>query len=134
VSEDPSQADTVASGAEIDVEVEVTADANYRYAMLEDPIPAGCEVAPNADEWGRFAVAYTEGGSGFARQGGRGNRGVLFFDDLPKGRTRLQYRLYAETPGLYSVLPSIASLMYFPEIRGNSGLVRTRIGERAREP
>src|SRR5439155_21053386 len=41
---DPSHADSLASGTEMEVQVEITADADYRYAMLEDPIPAGCEV------------------------------------------------------------------------------------------
>ena len=49
---------------------------------------------------------------------------------LISGRTRLTYRLRAETPGTYQVLPSLASLTYFPEIRGNAGLVRAKIGER----
>ena len=46
----PSQADTIASGSEIDVQLEITADADYRYAMLEDPIPAGCEVEIRSSE------------------------------------------------------------------------------------
>ena len=43
-AEDPSLADTQASGSEIDVQVEINADADYRYVQLEDPLPAGCEV------------------------------------------------------------------------------------------
>jgi uncharacterized protein YfaS (alpha-2-macroglobulin family) len=129
-AEDPSQADTVASGADIEVEVEVTADTNYRYAILEAPIPAGCEVAPTEDDSGRFAVSYAEGVAGFARQEVRDDKVVFFFNDLPRGRARLTYRLHAETPGVYRVLPGIASLMYFPEVRGNTGLVTAKIGER----
>lgn len=126
---DPSQADTVASGTEIEVAIEITADANYRYAILEDPIPAGCEVAPTEDVSGRFGFFHPIGAVGFARQEVRDDKVVFFFNDLRKGRTRLTYRLHAETPGVYRVLPSAASLMYFPEVRGNSGLVRAKIGE-----
>lgn len=128
-AEDPAQADTVASGQEIEVAIEITADANYRYAILEDPIPAGCEVAPTDDISGRYGFFDAEGGGGFARQEVRDDKVVFFFNDLRKGRTRLTCRLHAETPGVYRVLPSVALLMYFPEVRGNSGLVRAKIGE-----
>ncbi|MGH9206836.1 MAG: hypothetical protein ACRD1G_09800, partial [Acidimicrobiales bacterium] len=127
---DPSQADTIASGSEMDVQVDVIADADYRYAMLEDPIPAGCEVEPQANNDGSFPLDSSEGTAGYTRQEVRDNKVVFFFDFLPKGRTRLTYRLHAETPGQYRILPGTASLAYFPEVRGNSSLATARIGER----
>jgi uncharacterized protein YfaS (alpha-2-macroglobulin family) len=129
-ADDPSRADTIASGSEMEVQVEITADTDYRYVMLEDPIPAGCEVEPQSTDDGRFPLEYSEGSAGYTRQETRDNRVVFFFDSLPKGRTRLTYRLRAETPGQYRILPGIASLTYFPEVRGNSGLATARIGER----
>ena len=144
-AEDPSQAGSVASGETIEVQVEITADADYRYAMVEEPIPAGCEVEPG-DEQNRPAGLVYEGSGGgygngygngyggsrggYARQETHDNRVVFFFDALPKGKTRLTYRLHAETPGLYRILPSIASLVYFPEVRGNGLPVHARITER----
>ena len=127
---DPSRADGIASGQTMEVQVEITADANYRYAMLEEPIPAGCEVEPGDDQFRPSGLVYEEGGGGYARQETRDNRVVFFFDSLPKGKTRLTYRLHAETPGLYHILPSLASLVYFPEIRGNGLPVHARITER----
>ena len=129
-AEDPSQADTQPSGSEMDVQVEINADAAYRYVQLEDPIPAGCEVAPAANEDGSYPLDSSEGTAGYSRQEVRDDRVVFFFDSLPRGRTRLTYRLRAETPGVYQVLPGRAALTYFPEIRGSSGLVRAKIGER----
>ena len=129
-AEDPSQADTQPSGSEMDVQVEITADADYRYVQLEEPIPAGCEVAPIEGSDGSYPLDSSEGAAGYSRQEVRDDRVVFFFDSLPKGRTRLTYRLRAETPGSYQVLPGLASLTYYPEIRGNSGLVRAKIGER----
>jgi uncharacterized protein YfaS (alpha-2-macroglobulin family) len=126
---DPSKADTLASGTEMEVQVEITADADYRYAMLEDPIPAGCEVQPQSNEDGSFPLEYSEGAAGYTRQETHDNKVVFFFDRLPKGRTRLTYRLHAETPGQYRILPGIVSLVYFPEVRGNSSLGTARIGE-----
>lgn len=130
-AEDPSKADTVASGTDIDVSVDITADADYRYVQLEDPIPAGCEVAGSTgSNDGSYPADFSDGSLGYTRQEIRDNRVVFFFDSLPKGRTQVTYHLHAETPGAYQVLPGIASLTYFPEIRGNSGLVKTNIGER----
>ena len=129
-AEDPSQADTQASGSEMDVQVEITADADYRYVQLEDPLPAGCEMVSSDSDDGRYPLDSSEGVAGYTRQEVRDDRVVFFFDSLPKGRTRLTYKLRAETPGAYQVLPGLASLTYFPEVRGNSGLVRAKIGER----
>jgi len=131
---DPSQAGTVASGEDMEVETEITAEADYKYAVVEDPIPAGCEVDSSE--------TYLQGGEEMLngernrmilrnmRREVRDNRVVFFFDTLPKGRIVATYRLHAETPGLYRILPSVASLAYFPEIRGDSGPVQARIGER----
>ena len=113
-----------------DAAEEIIADTDYRYVQLEDPIPAGCEVAPGGGEDGSYPLDSSEGTAGYARQEIRDDRVVFFFDSLPKGRTRLTYRLRAETPGAYQVLPSLAALTYFPEIWGSSGLVRAKIGER----
>jgi uncharacterized protein YfaS (alpha-2-macroglobulin family) len=132
-ADDPSKADTVASGTDIDVSVDITADADYRYVQLEDPIPAGCEVTGSAGDNNSndsYPVDFSDGSLGYTRQEIRDNRVVFFFDSLPKGLTQVTYHLHAETPGSYQVLPGIASLTYFPEIRGNSGLVKTNIGER----
>ena len=113
-----------------DAAEEIIAGTDYRYVQLEDPIPAGCEVSPGGGEDGSYPLDSTEGATGYTRQEVRDDRVVFFFDSLPKGRTRLTYRLHAETPGAYQVLPSLAALTYFPEIRGSSGLVRAKIGER----
>ncbi len=133
-AEDPSLAGTVPSGADITVVTELEADAHYRYAILEDPIPSGCEVAPPSSSDGRFAMpAFIDGERmrpAFVRQEVRDDRVVFFLNDLPKGRTRLTYRIHTEAPGLCRVLPATASLVYFPEVRGNSGLVQTHVRDR----
>jgi uncharacterized protein YfaS (alpha-2-macroglobulin family) len=128
-AEDPSHADSIASGQEMTVTVDLSADSAYRYAMLEEPIPAGCEVASSGDDNGQPIASSDDGVLGYARQEVRDDKIVFFFDTLPKGVTHLTYRLHAETPGAFRILPSIASLVYFPEVRGNSGLAKTNIGE-----
>ncbi|MCC5806029.1 MAG: hypothetical protein JJU00_06835 [Opitutales bacterium] len=56
--------------------------------------------------------------------------GVFFIDRLPEGTWELRYRLRAETPGAFEVLPGRASAMYVPRIRGNSASAAVRIAER----
>jgi len=116
------------------VTTELIADVNLRYVILEDPVPAGCEVEPVSQSSGRYELAYVSRRGGlrqaYARQEVRDDRVVFFLNDVPKGRTRLTYRLYAETPGTYRVLPAVAQLMYFPEVRGNSAMVQANVGER----
>ncbi|MCX6359439.1 MAG: MG2 domain-containing protein [Armatimonadetes bacterium] len=133
-AEDPSLAGTVPSGADITVVTELEADANYRYVIVEDPIPSGCEVAPPTTSDGRFNMpAFIDGErmrQAFVRQEVRDDKVVFFLNDLPKGRTRLTYRIHTEAPGLCRVLPAAASLVYFPEVRGNSGLVQTHVRDR----
>ena len=119
-AEDPSKADTIAAGSDIDVEVNLNADGQYPYVMLEEPIPAGCEVAPDD--------AGSQGGY-CSRREVRDDRIVFFFDMLPKGPTTVSYRLHTETPGSYRILPSIAQLVYHPEVRGNTGIARTNVAE-----
>ena len=129
-AEDPSQSSSIASGEVIDVEVEINADADYRHVTVEDPVPAGCQIESAGDGQSSYPVDFCENGdAGYIRQEVRDSKVVFFFDHLPKGRTRLTYRLDAETPGRYRILPDIAALTYFPEVRGNSGLASVQIGE-----
>lgn len=129
-ADDPSHAQTIASGSEMDVQLDLTADADYRYVRVAAPIPAGCEVDADAGGDGDFPTDFSDGDVGYTRQEVWDDQVVFFFDTLPKGLTRLTYRLTAETPGVYRILPSIADLVYFPEVRGNSDLVQTKIGDR----
>jgi hypothetical protein len=108
------------TGSIVQVELRLTADQNMRYVLLEEPIPAGCEVIvdeerPWDNPWDRREVW--------------DNRLVFFFDYLPRGDRFLTYVLRAEAPGHYNILPATVMLMYFPEVRGHNQPVRMRIRE-----
>jgi uncharacterized protein YfaS (alpha-2-macroglobulin family) len=120
-ADDPSQADAVASGDNVDVSVDLTLTTQYPYAMLEEPIPAGSEVADPGDDDNASDV--------YSRREVRDDKIVWFFDTLPVGVTTANYELHAETPGTYRILPGIGSLVYHPELRGNTGLARLNIKE-----
>ena len=53
----------------------------------------------------------------------------LLVQNLPRGRHNLSYRLRAEIPGKFSVLPTRTDAMYAPEHKANSDEKKINIGE-----
>jgi uncharacterized protein YfaS (alpha-2-macroglobulin family) len=128
----PSLSQKMESGTDMKVTLNLDLPESYRYVTLEEPIPAGYEVAPQ-DNPSQNQYAYSSFGNTdddyYWRRDVRDDKVVYFFNRLSAGRTTRSYTLHAETPGFYSILPAIASLTYFPEIRGNSGLVQVEVVE-----
>jgi uncharacterized protein YfaS (alpha-2-macroglobulin family) len=128
----PSLSQKMESGTDMKVTLHLDLPESYRYVTLEEPIPAGYEVAPQ-DNPSQNQYAFSSSGNPdqdyYWRRDVRDDKVVYFFNRLPAGRTTRSYTLHAETPGFYSILPAIASLTYFPEIRGNSGLVQVQVVE-----
>ncbi len=117
----------VKSGDEILVKVRVEAkDRDLQYFMLEDPIPAGCEVIK--DDWA-YTIEDEKDYSGYsyywwrwwyADKDIRDNR-VTFFATYLYGDTyEFSYILRAQIPGKYNVIPATGMLMYYPDVRGSS--------------
>lgn len=120
-AEDPTTAGTQQPGDVIQVEVTLRSHENLRYALLQEPIPAGCEVLDSGED----RIPYI----GCDRREVWDNRLVLYFDYLPKGEVSFTYALRAEAPGAFRILPSQAELMYFPEVRGNAKPVRMQVAD-----
>jgi uncharacterized protein YfaS (alpha-2-macroglobulin family) len=57
----------------------------------------------------------------------RDEKTAFFVRRLARGRHSVSYRLRAEVPGRFSVLPAVVSAMYAPELRGNSDENKVRI-------
>lgn len=122
--EDPTTAAEQKPGSIVQVELKIVASENLRYVILEEPIPAGCEVIQgDEDEWT----------AEWDRREVWDNRIVFFFDYLPKGERFVEYVLRTEAPGAYRILPSNVALMYFPEVSGHNRLVRMRVRELTEE-
>jgi uncharacterized protein YfaS (alpha-2-macroglobulin family) len=113
---------SVASGDLLEIELLVESKNDYEYILFEDMKAAGCEpVAVQSGYNGNELGAYMEL---------RDNRVALFVRNLARGRHSVSYRMRAETPGQFSALPTRASAMYAPELRGNSDELKLRIEER----
>jgi len=120
-ADDPVNAGVQPTGNMIRVTVEVNADQPYRYALLSEPIPAGCEVITAEDDDRGFADCdYREVWD---------NRILFFLDYLPKGESTFTYWLQTESPGAFNIPPSTAELMYFPEVRGDGPAAHLNVVE-----
>lgn len=72
---------------------------------------------------------YTAGGLG-AYVEYRDEKVAFFLRQLARGKHSVSYRLYAETPGRFSALPTRAHAMYAPELKANSDEIKIVIDER----
>lgn len=129
---------TVKSGDELLVKVTISTDTERDYFLLEDPLPAGCEVMTDVtgytiegeDEYralglpadGRWRWWYSS-------RDLRDEKIAFFATKLGVGKHRFSYLLRAQIPGRYGVMPSIAMLNYFPEVHGNSEALQMMILE-----
>lgn len=103
----------VISGKQFKVKITVDGKPEYQYIMIEDYIPAGCEIVGEAND-SKWLKGY------YSRRENRDNRVVFFLNDLKGGHAEIVYTLRAETPGIYHALPARAEMMYNPHVKGNS--------------
>ena len=104
---------TLRSGDEVEVTLTVKAERRYDYLMLEDPLPSGFEAVRTheASPWsrGRWAWAYW-----WSNKEYRDEKVAIAVTHLPAGERKVTYRMRAETPGLFRVLPTTIWNMYLP--------------------
>jgi uncharacterized protein YfaS (alpha-2-macroglobulin family) len=104
---------TVPVGDIMEVVLTIHADQNYDYLAFTDPKPAGCEAV----ELHSGGVCLDESWANVELR----DQGVLFFlPYLGRGKHVLRYRLRAETPGAFRVLPASGFAMYAPQIQASS--------------
>lgn len=115
--------DSVESGDLIEVELSIESKNDYSYLLFEDWKAAGFEPV------GVRSGYNTAGGLG-AFMELRDEKVAFFVRRVPRGRHNISYRLRAETPGKFSVLPTRAEGMYAPELRGNSDEMKVVVQDR----
>ncbi len=132
---------TVRSGDELFVKVKILPGSRHEYFMLEDPLPAGCEVITNADGYiipGEQGFDNTGERYGYGRmiwnwwyadRDVRDEKVAFFAREIQAQPYEFSYIMRAQIPGSYSVMPSVGMLMYYPEVRGNSDAIALRITE-----
>lgn len=118
----PPEILNVASGQEVEVEIEFELPARMQYLKLEDPRPAGFEV-----------IEGSLAGERPAREEHRDALSAFFFTDLGPGKHSFTYRMRAETPGDYRSLPARVELMYRPAVYGATPSQRVKVRRRGEE-
>lgn len=124
----------VKSGDMILVKLRVfSKENNMNFFMLEDPIPAGCEVTK--DDWA-YRVEDEKDYSGYsyyywrwwyADKDIRDNK-VTFFATYMYGNSyEFSYIMRAQIPGDYNVNPARGSLMYYTDVSGSTANMKLHI-------
>jgi uncharacterized protein YfaS (alpha-2-macroglobulin family) len=112
---------SVNTGDLLEIELVIDSKNDYEYILFEDMKAAGCEpVALQSGYNGNALGAYMEL---------RDNRVSLFVRNLARGKHSVSYRMRAEIPGRFSALPTKASAMYAPELKGNSDELKLNIAD-----
>jgi alpha-2-macroglobulin len=131
---------TVKSGDELLVKVKIVPDSRYEYFMLEDPLPAGCEVVKTTegyaipgeqgfDDGENSRYHYRPWNWWYADRDVRDEKVAFFAPSIEAQPYEFSYIMRAQIPGSYSVMPAVGALMYYPEVRGNSNTLAMRITE-----
>jgi len=102
--------DRLASGDMLEVKLDIEAKNNFEYLVFEDPKPAGCETDAlvSGSRWGGFC----------ANMELRDEKVAFFATRLRQGKHAISYKLRCEIPGTFHALPTQASCMYSPFVRG----------------
>jgi uncharacterized protein YfaS (alpha-2-macroglobulin family) len=99
------------------VRVNVAGSPDWRYLMVEDPLPAGVEVVRDA------ALVALEKPRQFwdgSRREYRDDRVVFFQERFAEGHYEYHYLLKVTTPGVFRAMPAQVSAMYVPGARASS--------------
>ena len=110
-------------GSIVEVELILKTDKPYEYLLIEDPRAAGFEP-----EVIRSGYEY-QNGLGMQREV-RDTKVAFFLSWLPKGTHRITYRLRAEIPGQFHVMPAYVEAMYAPRIRATSAEAQITIEDK----
>jgi alpha-2-macroglobulin len=91
---------------------------DWRYLMLEDPIPAGTEAIQRSDLYAleRRAETWWWG----SQREYRDNRVMIFQESFAAGRYEYAYLLKVITPGVFRASPARISAMYVPDSAASS--------------
>ena len=112
----------VKSGEEIEVHLSVESKSG-EYMMLEDYLPAGCEIVEDkSDLNNRYRYWWNYCSNREAR-----DEKMVFFNGSINGKQNYIYTIRAETPGEFKVMPAKAELMYQREVNGSSGMTELTI-------
>lgn len=115
---------TAAPGDVLLVRLTVAGATDWRYLLVEDPLPAGAEALATADAY-PLERPRPEGWG--ARREIRDDRVAFFQDGLPNGRVEFWYLLKVVTPGSFRAMPGRVTPMYVPDVMASTTDERVQV-------
>jgi alpha-2-macroglobulin len=107
------------------VRLTAAGSTDWRYLMLEDPIPAGTEPIQRDDLY-RLEQGKTDWWG--SRREYRDSRVVFFQEDFARGRYDYSYLLKVIAPGVFRASPARISAMYVPDGSASSAAATVTVG------
>jgi len=121
ISPGPRPTTALRSGESVLVKLTITTPREHDYVVIEDPLPAGCEVAEQGKlepwEWDRW----------WSDMDVRDEKVAIFARRLPAGTSTIEYHLRPQIPGDYHVMPTEVYAMYNPGLRGSGAETRVTL-------
>jgi uncharacterized protein YfaS (alpha-2-macroglobulin family) len=111
---------TVKIGDLILVRLVTAGSTDWRYLMLEDPIPAGTEPVEKEE---LYELERRRSWFWGTQRELRDDRVVFFLNDFGAGRYEFTYLLRVTTPGTFSAMPARISPMYVPDVSASSDVL-----------
>ena len=115
------------------VTLQIDADQDMSWVVLDDPIPAGARILGDGDGRDATIPNVAQAQERDTRQPSFVERSFStwrgYYDMLPKGRTRIDYTLRLNNPGDFALPPTRIEAMYAPEIFGELPNARLRVEE-----
>lgn len=99
------------------VKLTIAGASDWRFLLIEDPLPAGSEAM---DDDSLYPLERPLARSWRHRRELRDDRVVFFQDGLPGGRVELWYLLKITSPGVFTALPARVTPMYVPEVMAST--------------
>jgi alpha-2-macroglobulin len=123
--EQPLQGD-VSPGDVLSVRITVAGSSDWRYLIVEDPLPAGVEAVQDTtaypmereDRWRWWWGSQTEY---------RDNRTVFFQERFDDGRVEYVYLVKVISSGDFRAAPAQVAPMYVPDVAASSEPIRIRV-------
>ncbi|MEK6630417.1 MAG: hypothetical protein AABY89_06760, partial [Acidobacteriota bacterium] len=113
------------------VRLTTAGSTDWRYLMLEDPIPAGTEAVRQDDLYKLEQLKQWWWGS---QREYRDNRVVFFQESFESGRYQFSYLLKVVTPGVFRTPPARISAMYVPEGTASSAAITLTVESPGSKP
>jgi uncharacterized protein YfaS (alpha-2-macroglobulin family) len=120
----------VQAGDVLSVRLAVAGGGDWRYLLLEDPIPAGTEAMANRAS---YPLARETRWARLSHQEFRDQHSAFFIEQLTEGRADIVYLLKVVSAGSFRAVPARVTPMYVPDVHASSEPFTLTVSETAPE-